>query len=223
MSGLSPDQPLTCLITYASNSRDRRSVTATARRAQIVAATVDVIADVGYGKTSFSRIAERAGLSSTRLISYHFAGKDELIAAVAQDVVASIGRFTAQRVAAETSAAGMLRAYIEGTVESIATHRAPMKALLEIFLASGLRHDPATDQAVVGHVEAILRQGQAAGEFRDFDPRVMGAAVQRAAEGLPLLLEATPDLDCGAFTRELMTLFDLGTRARTPDTPASTS
>lgn len=45
-------------------------MTATARQAQIVAATVNVIADVGYGKTSFARIAERAGLSSPRLISY---------------------------------------------------------------------------------------------------------------------------------------------------------
>lgn len=190
-------------------------MTATARRAQIVAATVEVIAEVGYRKTSFARIAERAGLSSTRLISYHFAGKDELIAAVAQDVIASIGRFMAQRVAAETSAAGMLRAYIEGTVEFIATHRAPMKALLEIFLAGGLHYDAATDQAVVGHVEAILRRGQVGGEFRDFDPRVMATAVQRAVEGLPFLLESTPDLDCGTFARELVTLFELGTRAST--------
>jgi len=87
-------------------------VTATARRSQIVAATIEVIADLGYGQTSFARIAERAGLSSTRLISYHFAGKDELIAAVAADVLASIGRYMAQRVGAATSAAGRLRAYI---------------------------------------------------------------------------------------------------------------
>src|ERR1700712_2676142 len=100
-----------------------RSVTAQARRAQIVAATVDVIAELGYGQTSFARIAERAGLSSTRLISYHFAGKDELITAVADDVIASIGDHLGRRLAAEVNAAGMLRAYIEGMVEFTAAHR----------------------------------------------------------------------------------------------------
>jgi len=198
----------------SSAHRATPSVTATARRSQIVAATIEVIAEVGYGQTSFARIAERAGLSSTRLISYHFAGKGELIAAVAQDVIASIGRYVAPPVQAQTSAAGKLRAYIESTVDFIATHREPMKALLEILLGGGLAYDAATDHAVVGHVEAILRHGQAGGEFRDFDPRVMAAAVQRAVEGLPFLLESIPDLDCAAYADELVTLFELGTQRR---------
>ena len=189
-----------------------RSVTAQARRAQIVTATIDVIAEIGYGQTSFARIAERAGLSSTRLISYHFAGKDELITAVAEDVVTSIGAHMAHRLSTETSAAGMLRAYIEGIVEFTAAHRFRMKALLEIFLNGGLHYDAGTDQGVVGHVELILRQGQIDGKFRDFDPRVMATAIQRAVEGLPFLLESTPDLDCAAYGRELVTLFELGTR-----------
>lgn len=187
-------------------------MTATARRAQIVTATIDVIAEVGFGQASFSRIAERAGLSSTRLISYHFAGKDELITAVAEDVVASIGDYMAHRVGAEPRAAGMLRAYIEGMVAFTVTHRARMKALLEIFLGGALHYDAAAEQSVVGHVEALLRRGQADGEFRDFDPRVVATAVQRAVEGLPFLLESVPDLDCAAYGRELVTLFELGTR-----------
>ncbi len=192
-----------------------RSVTANARRAQIVAATIKVIAELGFGQASFARIAERAGLSSTRLISYHFAGKDELITTVAEDVIASIGAYMAQRVGAEPSPTAMLRAYIEGMVEFTAAHRAEMKALLEIFLAGGVHYDAGTEQTVVGHVEAILRQGQADGEFRDFDSRVVAAAVQRAVEGLPFLLESVPALDCAAYGRELVTLFELGTRRNT--------
>ena len=196
-------------VTFEAEST--RSVTTQARRAQIVTATVDVIAELGYGQASFARIAGRAGLSSTRLISYHFAGKDELITTVAEDVIASIGDHMAQRLAAETSASGMLRAYIEGMVEFTATHRARMKALLEIFLGGGLHYDAGTERSVVGHVEAILRQGQADGEFREFDARVVATAVQRAVEGLPFLLESLPDLDCTAYGRELVTLFELGT------------
>jgi AcrR family transcriptional regulator len=189
-----------------------RSVTALARRSQIVAATIEVIAEVGYGQASFVRIAERAGLSSTRLISYHFASKDELIAAVAEQVMTSIGRHVTKRVAEATDSAGRLRAYIEGTAEFTAAHRAPMKALMGIFLGGGLNFDAEDDQEVVGHVESILRQGQTDGEFRSFDARMVATFVQRAVDGLPFLLESVPDLDCAAYAREMVDLFDLGIR-----------
>src|SRR5687768_12945642 len=67
-----------------------RSTAAAARRAQILEATIAVIAEEGFAKASFARIRERAGLSSTRLISYHFAGKAELVAALVEHVVAGI-------------------------------------------------------------------------------------------------------------------------------------
>lgn len=189
-----------------------RSPTGVLRRSQIVAAAIAVIAEVGYPRTSFARIAERAGLSSTRLISYHFAGKQDLNAAIVTDVLAAIGRAVGSRVSAETTAAGMLRAYIEGTVDFVAHHRARMKALLELLLHGGMTYGPAEETAVVGHVEQILRLGQERGEFRAFDARVMATTVQRSVEGLPFLLDAVPDLDTEAYAAELVTLFALGTR-----------
>jgi AcrR family transcriptional regulator len=191
----------------------RRSVTQEARRAQIVAATVEVIADVGYAQASFARIAERARLSSTRLISYHFVDKDELIGAVVEQVVRAIGTWVGDRVtAAAPDARAMLRAYLEGVVSFTAGHRPQMRALLRILLAGGLPADVGEALAVPTHLEEILRAGQLAGEFRDFDVRVMAIAVQRCVESLPFVLEADPDLDCDAFARELVQLFDLGTR-----------
>jgi AcrR family transcriptional regulator len=193
-----------------------RSVTAQARRAQILAATIGVIADEGYPQASFARIAERAELSSTRLISYHFASKDELMGAVVAQVLTEIGGDVGARVAAQSTAAGRLQAYIEGVVDYTAGHRSKMRALLQMVLSGGFPARTGADDAVPGHVEAILRQGQAAGEFRDFDPRVMALAVQRAVEALPFALEAEPDLDCAAFGRELVTLFALATRRGEP-------
>jgi len=81
-------------MSVSAGDRSAPSVTGIARRSQIVAAMIDVIAELGFGQASFARIAERAGVSSTRLISYHFAGKDELITAVAEDVIASIGDYS---------------------------------------------------------------------------------------------------------------------------------
>jgi AcrR family transcriptional regulator len=51
----------------------RRRLSPAARRREIVAATIDTVAALGYRSASFAKIAERSGLSSTRLISYHFA------------------------------------------------------------------------------------------------------------------------------------------------------
>ena len=205
------------------------SAAATVRRTQIVAATIEVIAEEGLAQATFARIKQRAGLSSTRLISYHFASKDDLIAAVVEDVLDRIAHYVGQRIEAAESAAesaagsgnatAILRAYIEGSVSFIDTHRAPMQALLQIVLAAaGL---PATTgakavpgpQASQGPLQGLLRHGQATGEFRSFDATAVGSAIQRAIEGLPHLLAAEPDLDCDNYASELVELYLRGIRA----------
>jgi AcrR family transcriptional regulator len=202
-------------VTPVGKDQDR-SFTATARRAQIIQATIETIAEAGYAQASFGRIARQAGISSTRLISYHFAGKQELIERVADEIVGRIGAFVAARMADQTSAAGVLRAYIESNIEFVARHRTEMKALLGIFLNGALAPGPQSAESgaatAVFHVEQILREGQRSGEFRDFDVTVVATSIQRTIEGIPLLCESRPDLDLAACARELVTLFELATR-----------
>jgi AcrR family transcriptional regulator len=199
---------------YDVASGSRRTFTDTARRAQIVAAAIATIAEVGYARASFAQIARRAGLSSTGLISYHFAGKDELIGEVVNEVVGAIGAFMAQRMPRRGSLRDALRVYIEGNVEFIGTHRTEMKALLEIFINGGFHYDTDSERAVLSPIEQILRAGQEAGEFRRFDPKVMATLIQRAVDGLPFLLAAEPELDITAYAAEVCTVFDLATRAK---------
>ncbi|WP_125615412.1 TetR/AcrR family transcriptional regulator [Specibacter cremeus] len=187
-----------------------RSFTSRARRAQIVDAAVQVIGADGFAQASFTRIAAHAGLSSTRLISYHFAGKDDLVAAVVDDVIARIGQFVGVRVGAESTASGQLDAYLTSVVAFIDHDRVRMRALMEVLLAGAL--PDVARAADAGHVEGILRRGQAGGEFRDFDPFVMAITIQRSVDGLPFLLAGRPDQDLDAYARELVTLFRLATR-----------
>jgi AcrR family transcriptional regulator len=200
------------------------SVASVARRTQIVAATIESIAEDGFSQASFARIAERAGLSSTRLISYHFANKDELIGAVTQHVLTSIAAYVGSRIDDAETAAGagnataILRAYIEGSVAFIDEHRAHMQALLQIVLGAGglpageaqPHHTAATEGTPL---EGLLRHGQATGEFRAFDVPAVGSAIQRAIEGLPFILAAQPDLDCDRYAAELVELYLRGVRA----------
>src|SRR6201996_6707398 len=85
-----------------------RSGAEQARRAQIVTAAIAVIAENGSGRASFARIAEQAGLSSTGLISYHFASRAELMELVADRVIAEITAFMGDRMAGATGAADAL-------------------------------------------------------------------------------------------------------------------
>ena len=118
-------------------------MTEQARRAQIVTAAIAVIAESGYGRASFARIAERAGLSSTGLISYHFANRGELMEQVVERVIGAITEFMGDRMTGATGAADALRRYIEGNAAFVETHPAEMKALLEIFLGGGFSYDAA--------------------------------------------------------------------------------
>src|SRR5262245_19609636 len=107
----------------ADRAAPERTFTEEARRAQIVDAAVDVIAERGFAGASFARIAARGGLSSTGLISYHFASKEELL----QQVVTSIYRRGADelipKIAASSTAAEMLRTYLEANIRWVAAHR----------------------------------------------------------------------------------------------------
>lgn len=189
-----------------------RTFTETARRAQIVEAAIAVIAEAGYVHASFALIAKRAGLSSTGLISYHFASKDELIGEVISTIFTQIEEFMGQRLGQPANATTALRAYIEANIAFIGSHRAQMRALLDIFLHGGLPYDATTERTVRAPLEDILRWGQESGEFRSFNPQVLASVVQRAIDGLPMLLTTDPDTNVEDYGREIATLFDLATR-----------
>ena len=68
-----------------------------ARRAQIVAAAVEVIAEVGYAKASLAAIAVRAGISKG-VISYHFSGKDELMVTIVETIYGDAAAHIVERM-----------------------------------------------------------------------------------------------------------------------------
>lgn len=189
-----------------------RSFTESARRAQIVAAAIDTIAEEGYARASFAKIAKRAGLSSTGLISYHFASKDELVQQLVMKVYTEMREFMTERMGNLSTASAALRAYIEGNIEFAAAHSTEMKAMLEVFVNGGIDYDEDSERDVVSPLEEILRWGQQAGEFRDFNLRVMATSIQRSVEGPNFVLVGEAGLSLDDYAAELVTLFELATR-----------
>src|SRR5208283_4294808 len=99
--------------------QDDRSFIEKARRAQIIECAINAIAELGYNKASLTEIAKRAGVSKG-VISYHFAGKGELIEQIVATVVETATAEMIPRIFAEHSPARMLRAYIESNLDFLA-------------------------------------------------------------------------------------------------------
>jgi AcrR family transcriptional regulator len=201
-----------------------RTFIETARRNQIVAAAIDTIAEVGYARASLARIAARAGISPG-LISYHFAGKDELIEQVVHDVQAEGVAYMQPRIRAETTGSGMLRAYIESNLAFMRDHRNHMAAILEIarngITADGQRRFYRDGE--VGRAERLLGEllarFQAAGQLHPgFDPKVMAVTIRAAIDAVPPRLVSEPDLDIDNYAAEMATTFHLATRTEEPET-----
>ncbi len=194
----------------------KRSFIEEARRAQIIDCAIDVIAELGFAQASLSQIAKRAGISAG-VISYYFAGKDDLIREVAAHVFQEGGAFIGPRVNGRDTAAATLRAFILASIDYVAEKPAYTRAVMNIIRAGRIENgQPRYDAALEGPrregFEQILRWGQEGGEFRAFDVGVMARTIIEAVDAVPPQLADNPDLDMAAYGQELATLFDLATR-----------
>jgi TetR/AcrR family fatty acid metabolism transcriptional regulator len=203
-----------------SNGQKRTSFIEEARRAQILECAIETFAELGYANTSLARIAERAGISKG-VISYHFAGKTELMEQLVERVFREITEFVLPRMEEQPTATGALRANIRSVAEYMRGHRAHLLALGEIFnnlrTSDGKRrYGIAFNEPIYEQREAMFRRGQQAGEFRPFDPRVMAVTVQAAIDEMFAYWATYPDHDLEAHADELADLFEHATRAEGP-------
>lgn len=186
------------------------------RRTQIVSACIEVLAEDGYARASLSRIAAHAG-TSKGVITYHFKSKDELFAEVFQRVVEDAGRYITPHL--ETgSPRERLSAYITFQIRYMAEHRSALLAIGQLAYnhggdGAGADYISAATQDELGLLEQILSDGQAAGQFRTFDCRIMALTVSKAMEAALTDWAWNPDLDLLAYGEEIVALFDQGLRA----------
>ncbi|KAA9154311.1 TetR/AcrR family transcriptional regulator [Amycolatopsis acidicola] len=195
------------------------SVTEAARRAQIISATIAAIAESGYRKTTFARIKERAGLSSTRIIGYHFGSKAGLVQAVVSTVLDMKGKFLEERAAGTADRAVMLRAHIETEVAFLRDCPECVRVLREVA-ANADDPDgwsvagPMLKDLQAGQLERLLSQGQREGAFGEFVPSVMARTIAHAIEGAAEAYAADPSMDLDRYASELADLFERATAAR---------
>lgn len=191
-----------------NQSTDRTRSTA-ARRDQIVAATITVLAERGYAATSYDAICEAAGLSSKRLISYHFTTKEELLAEVLRRVTADAAETMRPAIEAADGLPEKLAAYIRSNVEFIAARPDRVRAVQQIVFGGAQVPSEEADSAV-SRLVALFEAGQQAGVFRRFDSALMAITVRAAIDAVAgRLVGGAAPADCA---RELSETFDRATR-----------
>lgn len=200
----------------------RRTFLEEARRAQIVAAAAATVAEVGYARASLARIAERAGISKS-VISYHFDGKDDLLAQVAGEFFERAWEVMAPRIAASESAAGKVAAWITAELEYFAAHRERFLAMSEVVMnhraPDGSRLFAGDEAEEVAGMAAILSDGQATGELRAFDVDEVAMIVVRCIEGIvgPWVVDERVDLAAQAAGLVDFVLHAVGAPSATPE------
>ena len=160
-----------------------------ARRRQIVATAIETIATEGFSQASLAQIARKAGISKG-VISYHFAGKEELVDEILASLLREPATFIKERVSHCDSALDKLRAYVEANLEFMETHRHHYVALVDLWGRRGAGdHNPFNADAYepsrhyLGH---ILEAGQQSGELRSVPVKTAASLIQGAIDGVML-------------------------------------
>lgn len=203
-----------------SESSSARTFADEARRRQIVACAIELIAEVGYPQASLAKIAERAEIAKSAVL-YHFRGKNDLVAAIVEAVFAASAGVMIPQIMAATTATDRLRAYIASNGEFLDTHRRDAIALYEVSVGYRDSTGRRFDQVVQASVDesgvppelalldplTILTDGIRDGEFvTTADPLVLKNIVRASLDGAVAELARDETYDVLAHTSALADL-----------------
>ncbi|MQY07942.1 HTH-type transcriptional regulator BetI [Actinomadura sp. RB68] len=177
------------------------------RRAQIIEATVAVVAELGYEGASMARIAERAEVSKG-LVSHYFADKDQLMETAARTTLVALREHIAGAVDLTAPVPEVIRGAIHQAARLDATHRSELTALRQISAnlreADGTRRFGLADyEETYRGQEALFRRGQDEGTLRDFDTRIMAITYQGAVDTMLAYLHEHPETDARHYADSL--------------------
>ena len=150
----------------------RRSAKWTARREAIIDTSAEVFARQGYHATGIAELCEVNGFGKGAFY-YYIGSKEELLAAIHDRVMDEV-LAGAERVAAAGGSPSEQLARLGAELLDV-IHRYPDHVWVFLHEFPALTGDHAARfrarrREYEAHVEAVLRAGIAAGEFRDVDP-----------------------------------------------------
>lgn len=190
------------------------------RRRQLIAATVDMLAEVGFGSTTLALIGRRAGVSAG-LISHYFEDKDGLLEATLRSLASRLARGTIERLKAARTPRERVQAVIDATLApeefdprtcgvwlafwGQVSHSARLKRVQNVY-----------QQRMLSNLRQALRH-----LVPDADARRLALALAAMIDGLWLRATlSSPNETDSATARAMAASFIDGEIARAGDKPA---
>lgn len=182
-----------------------------ARRAQIIEAAIQTVAELGFGRASLAQIARKAGISKS-VIGYYFPTRDDLVRQAVDHFYVTGHESMASQMDSVTSATELLRSYIASNIAYIDTNRVAVRAIGDIvanFRAPDgqLVYRVEDTEPLIQGTQAMFAWGQETGEFRAFDTRVMAVMLRGCMDAFGQQLTSYPGLSVATYTSEVTDLF----------------
>jgi AcrR family transcriptional regulator len=174
-----------------------------ARRAQLIEATIDLVAHHGYAGTSLARIAEAAQISKATVL-YHFPSKDAVVRAAYESVLEGLTTHVGAAVAARSGAAAV-EAYIRSLVGHL--HERPERArvITEAIMGDAQITDRPGSAARWQTVADLVEAARIAGDYRsDIDPRTTAIMINGAIDAIVAERMADPAFDTPDAAEQLV-------------------
>jgi AcrR family transcriptional regulator len=168
-----------------AESEQRRVRRRQSRRELIVLAAVEVFREMGLEKATLEAVGERVGLSKASLY-YYVRSKEELLGHVVIHVVRAQEEALSQLLLSCDGPEERLRAFCNSHVRIICTD--PVGQVSARVALSGIKDDVVRRplHEYMSRLEAILREGVAAGVFRDMDLRIAQHSIIATLNAVPL-------------------------------------
>lgn len=196
---------------FRLDGQPRQSFIEEARRRQIIDTAIHTIASRGFSGASLAEIAREAGISKG-VISYHFAGKGELVEEILSRLLREPAEYIKQRVDEVDRGLDKLRAYVRANFEFMKSHRNHYVALVGLWESrasvDGNRDNRFKAEAYEPsrhYLSRILEAGQQSGQLRGLPHDTLASVIQATIDGVMLQWVFDPDaIDLDACTEEIL-------------------
>lgn len=194
---------------WSDNGADGLTRTQQARRADIIAAAIELLDREGVTAASTDQIARQARTSKSTVL-YHFKTKDAIFEAVVADLYTRGAAYMSDELMARARQRDRLQAYLESNLRFIANHRSHVNAVLKIVQNTPIEVD---GYRPVGPLRQLIERGQEAGEIGDVDAEVLALTIRAVIDSAATYLTTSPATDLERLIKGVVDIFD---RATTP-------
>jgi TetR/AcrR family transcriptional regulator len=171
----------------------RRTFIEEARRRQILACAVDLIAEHGYANATLARIAQRAHISKAAVL-YHFGNKEEILQQALTETIQGLTAQLSEALGAAASPPAAVAAYVRTLIAYMTDNPASVRILVEgvasTELVTGTNMRTAPERWKV--VADIFSRGQQSGHFRAFDTHTAAICLNGAIDAIASEMLANP-------------------------------